>query len=415
MSILGDSQTYIGVLATFVVLCLFSLRRSGNRMEGPKPSDSPTSGERDDDNNFIYALIRQVGADSLCITKREIEKLKGLYGDCYDKKGIDGKTRLQSAIDRAKNDHPNSNFEQLLMKAQTRYKSSISKFSNGANEKMTEFEKTQRMGLKDELTYVSLMSLIFIVVVMMVDSLSFLPVSWRALWMNLLIACSTPFLFYLYFRFSRKPFSILPAREKRQKKWGRVKILFYAIFPICIWLLLSSFINVPAFSLFLLPLVMGTFYFFSDRLVAQMEGGPEFNRSFILKMSAYFLIMAVALCAPFILAQKWSFFYEWGLSKGLTKFFDNSNNAVRLLFSMKLAKHAVVTYFSLNVFILPLLLGYFYIQRMTKDLASDIREMFKSSEGEIIEANDAFNKIILDMDSRPDGDEFGGKQEPEMN
>ena len=144
-----------------------------------------------------------------------------------------------------------------------------------------------------------------------------------------------------------------------------------------------------------------------------MDGGPEFSRSFILKLSAYFLIMAAVLCVPFILAQRWSFLYEWGESMSLANYLDNSNSAVQLLFSTTLARYVVVVYFSLNVFILPLLLGYFYIQRMTKNLASDIREMFKSSEGAIKDANDAFNRIILDMDSKPDENGLNGEKNTE--
>ena len=400
MNVLCDAQTYVGVLATFVVLCLFSIRRSFVT-DDFKQEEKSSSRVQDYDSNFIYALIRQVGADSLTIIKKEVESLKELSGSCYNKKEIDGKTRMQRVVERAQSEHPEKNYEQLLMKAQARYKSSISDFLNKADEKIKAFERTQRMGLKEELTFVALMNLIFIVIVMMVDTLSFVPDGWRAVWMNLLVASSSPFMVYLYVRFLRNSRS--PLRPKtEQKDWSRTKIISLASSPIALWLLVASFVCVPWFSLLLIIPMMSLFYLFTGRLLNQMYGVSDINKSFILKLSSYFLIMALILSALFILCQQWSFLYIWGASHGLAKFFDNANGAVELLFSTSLAKGAVVLFFSLNVFILPLLLGSLYIHQQAKALSKEIREMFNLSEGAIKEANLAFEQIILEMDTKSD-------------
>lgn len=400
MFILDGIQSYVGVLATFVVLCLFSVRSRNERDENQ--SDDQSVNSEKGDSNFIYALIRQFGADSLSMIIKDIEKLKGKYGDCYDKKDLDGKTRMQRSIERARNEHQGEKYEQLLLKSQARYKSSISEFSNKAYERIKEFKKTQRMGLNDELTYVALMTLIFIVIVMMIDTLMFIPVTWRALWMNILVACSSPFLFYLYVRFCHKPTPTYIMIFKKQKKWGGIKILLLASSPFLLWLFIASFINVPFFSLALLIPIMGIFYVVADKLVCQMGGNTDFSRSFILRLSVYFLFMSAFISLLFILSQKWSFCYEWGISRGLSLFMDNINNAVQLLFSKDIAKYSVVFYFSLNVFILPLMLGYWYIHRMTKDLSDEIHEMFVLSEETIEEAISSFKQIVLDMDSKPD-------------
>ena len=86
MTILNDAQTYIGVLATFVVLCLFSIRRK-NR-EDTESKNTSEGSERIDDSNFIYSLIRQVGTDSVQILKKRNIDLRKPYEAYYDKKGI---------------------------------------------------------------------------------------------------------------------------------------------------------------------------------------------------------------------------------------------------------------------------------------------------------------------------------------
>lgn len=399
--VLEEVQTYIGVLATFVVLCLFSVRNSSNRNEtSVNREDYSNSGERDDESNFIYALIRQVGRESLGIIKREIDSFKKKFDGCYNEVGLDGKTRLQNAIERAQREHPQRGYEQSLMKALTRYKSAISAFSNKASDRITLFENAQRMGLKDELTLVALMNLVFVVVVMMVDALSFIPECWQSLWMNLLIAYSTPFQIYLFVRFCRKsPDLSAGLGQNTVTKWSGCKIFMLAASPIVIWLLFSCFICTPSFAVLLLIPVLSVFYFAAGRLSRQLEDGAGFNRGFILRISSFFIFLSAILCLVFALFRSGSLLYEWGETAGVSSFIDNANNAVQLLLSPNIAKYSVVVFFSFNVFFLPLVLGYWYIQKTTDDLEREIRDMFMLSVGEIEEANASFDKLILEMDS----------------
>lgn len=389
MTILNDAQTFIGVLATFVVLCLFSLR--GKSREDTESKNTSDSGERNDDSNFIYSLIRQVGIDSLQILKKRNEDLRKPYDAYYDKKGIDGKSKYQAALENA-DKVPDKNYRQLLMEARAKHETSFLAFTNNANKKLVDFEKNQRMGLKDELTFVSLIILIYIVLLMLIDVLSFISIGIRALVMNTLIACSIPFIVYLYIRFLK--INADNSSKRKYHPWNGFSIVIAAIAPVFLWCLMSCFIVNPVVSLALFPATMGLFYVcFAKRLVNQMTFGEDFTRSFILRESVYIFVMAIAICAFFIIAKKYTFLYDvFGCNYKV--YFHNWNNTIDLLLNPVITKYIVVSYFSLNVFILPILLGYIYIQRMMNRLKEEIDDMFESTKVSMQEAINNFESIL---------------------
>ena len=154
---------------------------------------------------------------------------------------------------------------------------------------------------------------------MLIDVLGFISIEIRALVMNTLIACSVPFIVYLYIRFLKINTNNLS--NKKHHPWNGFDIMTAAITPVFLWCLLSCFIVNPIVSVALFPAIMGLFYVcFAKRLVNQMEFGEDFTRSFILRESVYIFMMAIAICVFFIIARKFSFLKPLSL-----KFGDSDN------------------------------------------------------------------------------------------
>ena len=180
--ILDDYQTYIGVLATFLVLCLYNTL-----------------------DNFILHTILKIGEGFVHLLNSDIFQIRETYNKIIFPKQDEIRKKLER-LKKEKGITKTTEEEKALNKIINNAQFTIHEFTNAADgidkgaldkqptDNHSEYEK-------EELTFVALSSLFFIIITMVVDCIDFIPLTSRSMFLIFLLVLSTPLycLFYSLF------------------------------------------------------------------------------------------------------------------------------------------------------------------------------------------------------------------------
>lgn len=184
---LDNSQTYIGVLATFIVLCLF------NDSENNKEKDNSQS-------NFILSILFKIGEEKLSLLKNKVEELQqDIYYVFENKGGIS--SRISELLKKVDSDNDTRNNLLGILKAVRVQGNLFFKEANAVISYLEEQEK--KVQKKEELTYIALLSLILIIVVMFVDCITIFPKEFICKFTSLLILTSSFYSSLLYKKYMK--------------------------------------------------------------------------------------------------------------------------------------------------------------------------------------------------------------------
>ncbi len=177
MIIFDSAQTYIGVLATFLVLCLFN----------------------NDNGNFLYSIFVKIGESIIKILTDYILELKHEINSIYENK-------KERKIERTSELQLKANIDDKKKLLENRNAARIqeNKFFMEAIVIMNRFDPKKEIAQKEELTYIALFSLIVIIVSMLVDFIELISIETRSIYINILISVSMVYSFFLYRNFFKE-------------------------------------------------------------------------------------------------------------------------------------------------------------------------------------------------------------------
>lgn len=384
MLLLDGAQTYIGVLATFIVLCLFN--NKGN----------------EDNGNFLFSIFVKIGEGIQTFVTEYILELKYEINSIYENKEERRKERVSELLEKA---NPVNKTRLLINRNAARMQEN--KFFIEAMNIKNQFNPTNEIKKKEEFTFVALFSLIMILVIMFVDCLEFINIEIRVVYVNLLIALGCVYSYFLYRNFFIQNLANLscevqnentPERFKKvDKGWMIVKV-FLAF--IC-WLILISFVNQTWLSVLLLPFILGIgFLLIKARWSELCIRYSRYNRIFILKHSAYILLFAGGCTLLIHLLLSYDFLYTYMEQNGQIKMLSDWNEAIALLQNKSLAKYASLVFFTLNGFFLPLLFGYIYLFIKEHLIMNEIKKIQKPHKSMVLQYEDEFRRIESEIEKQ---------------
>ena len=386
MILLDSAQTYIGVLATFIVLCLF--KNKGN----------------EDNGNFLFSIFVKIGEGILAFVTEYIWELKYEINSIYENKEERRKERVSELLEKA-----DSANKTRLLANRNAARMQENKFFKEATSIKNQFNPTNEIKTKEEFTFIALFSLIMILVIMFVDCLEFINIGTRVVYVNLLIALGCVYSFFLYKNFFIQKLANpscevqnenTPERFKKvDKGWMIVKVFFAFI---C-WLILISFINQAWawLSVLLLPFILGIgFLLIKSRWSELCIRYSRYNRIFILKHSAYILLFAGVCTLLIHLLLSYDFLYTYMEQNGQIKMLSDWNEVIALLQNKSLAKYASLVFFTLNGFFLPLLFGYIYLFIKEHLIMNEIKKIQKPHKSMVLQYEDEFRRIESEIEKQ---------------
>lgn len=377
--ILDDYQTYIGVLATFLVLCLY------NTLDNFILHTILKIGESFVDllNSDIFQIRRETYNKIFPIQdeiRKKLEKLK-------KEKGITKITEEEKALNKIINDAQFS-IHEFTNEADSIDKGALDKRPNTEN-KHSEYEK-------EELTFVALSSLIFIIITMVIDCMNFIPLAYRSMFLIFILMFSFPFycLFYSLFLFSFDEIASWlnhPFFNPKEKKVSLRMMVGVAI-TILIWVLYSCIINNELISLFLLPLIwtLGIYYLLYQQVYNMRIRGKQINHIFVIQHSLYIAVLA-SVCSLAI-------FWIKATNINFNSIYPSDKSTFDLVCSQEVAKYSCVIMFTLNSFLMPLVCGYILMRREWKDVKNELNQIREKYSVEINRFLEDLNHISERID-----------------
>lgn len=365
--ILDDYQTYIGVLATFLVLCLYNTL-----------------------DNFILHTILKIGEGFVHLLNRDIDQIAKTYDKIFPilveirqkleqlkkEKGIT-RTEEEKELNRIINDVQFTKYK-FIDGAANIEKGLLDK--RPKSDDTTEYEK-------EELTYVALSSLFFIIISMVVDCMNFIPLACRSMFLIFILVFSLP-LYCLFYSLFLNGFESIASKldhpffNPKEKKVS-LRMVVGIIITFIIWLLYSCVINKEFVSLLLLPLIWltGIYYLLYQQVYNMRIKGKQINHIFVIKHSLY--VTALALVCTLTIYSLKAVNFKLGLV------FQINNSALDLVCSQTVAKYSCVIMFTLNTFLLPLVFGYILMNQernRIKNEINQIREECSIPNNELLES-----------------------------
>ena len=378
MIIFDSAQTYIGVLATFLVLCLFN----------------------NDNGNFLYSIFVKIGESIIKILTDYILELKHEINSIYENK-------KERKIERTSELQLKANIDDKKKLLENRNAARIqeNKFFMEAIVIMNRFDPKKEIAQKEELTYIALFLLIVIIVSMLVDFIELISIETRSIYINILISVSMVYSFFLYRNFFKENQRYKDSNIKNEinpdrfKKPVKKRVIIKAFSFFILWLFLSLFINTDWFSISLLPLILWVgFLFTKNKWLDLCDKYNKYNRLFILKHSIYILIFSgfCAFLTKILISYNWIYtFFE---QKEQIELLNDWNNSIVLLQNPFLAKYISVVFFTLNGFFLPLLFGYIYLIRKEHRIIDEIKAVQELYKSRVLKYEEEFKSIENKID-----------------
>ena len=337
--ILCGSQTYIGVLATFIVLCLFA--QNGED-------------DRGDSNNFIFKTLLKLTDDIVVFLSNKVKELKAEIRSIYDKSP--GELQSNDPVNTLIAKHPEKEMDIKRNRLQT---SLIQfKFATEAASKidLIDFKPVKR---QEELNYVALYTLFAIIMVMFVDCLDFVSLSYRRILINSMLALSTEFLIVLYHKYV----SVIahPLSDQVTESSDSVRHPVSWIMWLCMTAVLSSWIIfiIPnsisvLFTLisFFAVLAVGI-WIFKGKWIRSHHKYNRYNRTFVISHFVYLATMSVIISLCLYYGEELLI-----LSRASQENISLWVRTINLFADPEYTRVLIILFFTLNGFVLPFIVGW---------------------------------------------------------
>ena len=393
IGILDNAQTYLGILATFVALCLFVTK---TRYEDKAKDDKNDEVQRDDDedrNNFIFCILLKISNDITHSLTDFVEELKRDVQSIYVRKsksrtyGDDFSTSIEKSAQK----------EELLSANRLRSSLVQYQFVTEATKIIgpTDFGKIK---LREELSFVALFTLFLIISVFVLDCSDFIDIKIRCVFINLLLILSSGFLFILYHKYyysGIRSIRNFPEEkydpEERLKHPKAYRMWLGMSIAFAVWLLaIVPYITSAALSImwFIAITVLGAFLL-KGKWVDINHRLNRYTRLFVL--SHFFKVAIISIILSLILI------YGMEVVVGYICEDEYSNLAkktVILLSDRVITKYFIIYFFTLNCFVLPFLIGWLPVKVVLFCIKYRLRRLQKEFQNIIKEYDDEFKRIL---------------------
>ena len=346
-TILGNAQTYMGVLATFIVLCLFISKK-----------DEETS-------NFIMYLMLKIRGEIIMLID---DHTKNLWQDIRTTHNFD---KISDLI----NSH-NCKLDKKMDLIDIQFKVDMQKqlFFRKAEYYLKSFEPESTVREKEELSYVALFTMLLIVMVMLIDCTSLISIGLRAAIINMALITSCIWLCVLYHKFYQFASTVKDKPEDTSGHPNFLLMLAIMAFGMFLWIGFSIVINTPLFSLIFYALIMvGIIMIFKKKWISINHVYNRYTRVFTI--NHFWYIMAFALCAVLSIHT-----LNDCMPKG--DYHSNISALYGLVSDPSVAKYFSIIFFSLNGFFLPIIIGYLYLRRRHNRINASIDELKEKVQSE---------------------------------
>ena len=377
---LDNSQTYIGVLATFIVLCLF------NDSENNKEKDNSQS-------NFILSILFKIGEEKLSLLKNKVEELQqDIYYVFENKGGIS--SRISELLKKVDSDNDTRNNLLGILKAVRVQGNLFFKEANAVVSYLEEQEK--KVQKKEELTYIALLSLILIIVVMFVDCITIFPKEFICKFTSLLILTSSFYSSLLYKKYMKiDQDDILVGKRyiaERFMKPSKKSMIMGMFLTFIGWNIIALFISSKYFYIISLLFVMCLGIWKTKRKwMILCDKYNKYSRVFVLKHGIYIIIYSL-ICA-FFLELMSSFSPILTTGSDWETNLNNWNMNVEFLSNPTIVKYITLIFFTLNGLILPFLLGYLKWNHLEKNAIKELNKLQNKRKENVLEFQKEFQII----------------------
>ena len=362
--LLGETQTLIGVLLTFIVLCLFS-----------------------NESNFLLMLICNMVADFTANLKDKIDEIKKEIEQ--EKKKSDAAmgpiaNNRSYWVNQAKTQHP-----ELHQELMDNNKKELEIRNQILNDIGPEIESYNQSGdllkMKEENKFVSLYFLILMLVVMTMDACCVSSAAGGIFLVleNIITFYFTGCLWYHYI-----------VEKKKNVKYDEhshifTKVLLGVFLMVIIWMggLSFSILSLSVFWLFTIGSISLAVFFMSYWLMCNFRYTVRYNNQFIIKHALYIVFICILLtCLLFFLC---TIDVKGGDTYFHMALYNLQENIKYIMKNIFWVRFVFVLLCSANSFFIPLLIGYFYnhikakhVQKIMNSSKQDIVEKIKKNNNE---------------------------------
>ena len=362
-SILGNAQTYMGVLATFIVLCLF-ISKSEN-----------------ESNFIIYTLLK--------VREEYIKHLSAVVEEIKVEIKANSEKVMSGGIIPVNKLNPVSQAKLLRNRRNTMM--ITHQFFHNVSDTTKEF--APEIKNKEELPYIALLSLCLIITVMLVDCLNFLSIGSRCLFVNMLLGVSFVFTVVLYHKFfyDNHVNRQVADSETYTRKHSKRILFVFLILLFAGWLVCAPYINAPWVGIVvvvILQILIG--YVVKNKWISQCHKYKGYSRSIVLQHFVVFIVYIGVMTTGM-------WYWGWILPHIGYNHQDIENwNRILILMSSKVfCYYLCLCFFTINSVVGPIVAGYFYLQNKENMIIKNIREQQKDIQPLISELAKEYQKILI--------------------
>lgn len=384
-SLLGGTQTFVGVLATLIVLCLFKGK-----------------------SNFLQGIIVNLSNDLIIDIKRSITLLR------QSMLVNDTDSNIQEEI---ANDYDfwlslaNKEYKQKLNQNRVNADNETDLFFLKANSHINDYSNNlNEFKNKKEDKFISLFTLIIIISVQTIDCVN-VNEQVGAFFLLFVTILASFYSFVLWKKFITGANNIEKHKDLSVIKCCLITVLCIILgyflwtflmgwFSSHVWVYIS-FLGCMIFALFAL----------SKNKILNFENSDYYNNRFVAKHSIYIVVMSVLLAIILEISCTEGFLYDF-LSGYSNDYLKNWNNNMSYFSDIKIARVIFILFLVFNSFFIPLLSGYAYNVIKANRSTKQIKEEYEISLANIKENKKEYYKLITHIkNNKKNFDDLAGKRE----
>jgi len=379
---LDNAQTYIGVLATFIVLCLFN-----DREKNKEEKDTNKS-------NFLLSILFKIGEEKLSLLKSQVKELQQDIYSVFENKG-GASYRISELLNKVETNEVRNNLLGVLRAV--RVQGNL--FFKEANIVISNLEEQEKQAQKrEELTYVALLSLMLIIVVMLIDCITILPIGFSCKFTFLLMLIGGFYSAVLYKKYLNQKLDniIFDEKEVLDKflKPSKGNMVIGMSLTFIGWNVIALFICSKYFYVIsLLCIIWFGIWKTKKKWMLLCEKYDKYNRVFVLKHGIYIIIYSLVCALLLEIISYFSFIYKSNVIFNWQFYLNNWNMNIAFLSNPILIKYTVLVFFTLNGLILPFLFGYLKWNFLEKMAIKKLDELQDRRKEKVLEFQKEFQSI----------------------
>lgn len=367
----SHSQTFLGVLLTLVVLCLFN-----------------------NESNFLLELLTTFNNDMENYLKNCLDSLKKDISGKFQflNNGAYDKGYWETKLDDAK--------RSKLLKIASKAQNTSYNFFNKGNELIDQYKDTKKKRVeKKEILFIELHFFFVGLLLMTIDACCKVGIGW-AFFVLLLVLQSVTFttLLWVYY-FKNIPFvEEYPSQLISSNSclfFGLLKNIGLPIVGIILLLFPFCFFNSVLLECLIVVIFLIFAFFHSKRALKDLNH-YKYNSRFVLKHTIYMLFIAfvVAILVKIVLSVKVSSYLpncNWDDIATIVGYWKMN---IKDLSSLNMLGDFFVVYFVLVCFIAPLLIGYWQDRKIARDVLAQLQMENEKCKKEAKEMASDYKELI---------------------